>query len=238
MKHQESWKIVWESKTSKVEREDLLGSLIKANGFDTGCGDYSTDQWKLMTIELSKLLGIKEKSKVLEVGCGSGAFLHGIQNYSQAEVFGYDYSSALINTANEFVKGEFKVSEASKNPFNSIKFDFAISHSVFQYFPNEDYAIETIKSMSNALNHGGKIALLDINDADSEKTYHTDRRMNYKNPAEYDEKYKNHPHLFLQRKVIISSLENLGFVDIEFIPHFISEYKNSKYRFNIIATKT
>lgn len=73
MRYHENWKTVWESKTSEVKAEDVLGSLIKANGFDTGCGDYSTDQWKFMTVEISKLLNINKESKILEVGCGAGA---------------------------------------------------------------------------------------------------------------------------------------------------------------------
>jgi hypothetical protein len=59
MRYEESWKMVWESKIPKINTEDILGSLVTVNGFDTGCGDYSTDQWRLMTIEPSKILNIK-----------------------------------------------------------------------------------------------------------------------------------------------------------------------------------
>lgn len=237
MAKQEGWKEIWENKSPEIVPQDILGSLIKANGFDTGCGDYSTDQFKSMTITYSRLLGVRAESKVLEVGCGAGAFLFGIRSFTQAKVFGYDYSSSLIAICKHYVEGEFKVSEARVNPFDSIEFDFAISHSVFQYFANQQYAFDTIKTMANALAPGGTIALLDINDIDCEETYHTTRKLNYRNPAEYEEKYRHLPHLFLSRQRIATTLNDLGFRDIGFFDHPIVEYKNAQYRFNVIARK-
>lgn len=237
MSQDHNWKLVWNSKAAQIKKDDLLNSLIKANGFDTGCGDYSSAQWQLMTLELSKILNITKDSKVLEIGCGSGALLHAIQIHSQAKIFGYDYSVSLISSANQFLNGEFKVSEALINPFDYIKFDFAISHSVFQYFPDQDYAIKTIQTMANSLMPGGKIALLDLNDAACENIYHEDRRKNYKDPSTYDEKYKNHPHLFYSKDVIKNALIKFGFTDVSFPQHSVAEYINSKFRFNIIGTK-
>lgn len=232
-----NWKNLWESKASSTRQDDILEYLIKMNGFDTGCGDYSTAQWEFMTRKLCEVLRIDDSSKVLEVGCGSGALLHGIQNHSRAQVFGYDFSLPHIDTANRFVKGQFRVGDATTNPFDSILFDCTISHSVFQYFPDEKYALKTIKTMFDSLSAGGRIALLDINDADFEETYHSVRREAYENPTEYDSKYQDYPHLFLNKNRVVSWLRNLGFIDIEFVPHSVAEYGNSRFRFNIIATK-
>lgn len=238
MAKQEYWKGIWESKGAEIiVSQDILGSLIKADGFDTGSGDYSADQWKSMTIAYCQILGVTAESKVLEVGCGAGAFLYGIRAHTQAKVFGYDYSSSLIEICKRYVEGEFKVSEARVNPFDSIKFDFAISHSVFHYFANEQYAFDTIKTMANSLASGGSIALLDVNDSNCEETYHITRKLNYRNPAEYDEKYLHLPHLFLSRQRIAMTLKVLGFGDIRFVNYPIAEYKNAQYRFNVIARK-
>jgi ubiquinone/menaquinone biosynthesis C-methylase UbiE len=233
----DNWRAVWNSKTVTGGDKDLLSSLIKANGFDTGYGNYSTDQWRRMTYELSNLLKITKYSNILEVGCGSGALLHSIQIHTQANIFGYDYSASLIETANKFLKGDFKVSEALINPFGLNEFDFVISHSVFQYFPSEEYAIKTIETMTHALKTGGKIALMDLNDASCENTYHKDRRKNFTNQSEYDEKYRNHSHLFYSRELIKKTLTDFGFVEIFFPKHFVPSYLNSKFRFNIIGTK-
>lgn len=63
----------------------------------------------------------KKLSKILEVGCGTGALLYGIQSHTKAKMFGYDYGSNLIEVANQYVIGDFRVSEATINPFNQIK---------------------------------------------------------------------------------------------------------------------
>lgn len=232
-----NWKAVWDRKSADHQSDDLLKSLIQANGFDTGCGDYSSKQWNVMTRELVNMLEIDDSSRVLEVGCGAGALLFGIQSHSKAEIFGYDYSASLISSAKNLLSGDFKVSEALVNPFADTQFNFVISHSVFQYFPTQDYAFDTISVMANALLPGGKIALLDLNDASCAATYHDERKKNCNNPEEYEERYRDLPHLFFSKEKIGSHLSKLGFENVSFPKHAIPDYANSKYRFNVIGTK-
>lgn len=154
MVNTDNWKTIWINKSAEIYEEDILGSLIKANGFDHGNGNCSTEQWITMTAEISKLLNLNSASKILEVGCGSGAFLYGLQIASHAKTYGYDYSPSLIKIASKFVKGEFKVSDALVNPFDQVIFDCVISHSVFQYFPSRSYAFKAIESMAKNLKRG------------------------------------------------------------------------------------
>lgn len=233
----ENWKKVWNKKRNVSNDGDLLESLVRANGFDTGFGDYTSSQWKVMTSRLVADLGIPSDSSVLEVGCGAGALLHGIKISSGASVFGYDYSESLIKVAEKMVDGEFLVSEAIVNPFCNRKFDFVISHSVFQYFPNLEYAENVLLTMADSLKSGGKIALLDINDSEVEKKYHNQRRESYSDPSEYDEKYRDHPHLFYDKAALDLKLKELGFRDLVYLKHAVPDYGNSQYRFNLIATK-
>lgn len=237
MNKSNQWKNIWNNKSVQTCSTDIIGSLIKANGFDTGCGDYSVEQWRIMTAWIIRILDISTESKVLEVGCGSGALLYEINVQSNSKIFGYDYSSSLINFANLYVKGEFKVSEAILNPFEPIKFDVVISHSVFQYFPNKNYANETIAAMSRALNPGGRIAILDLNDESHKNNYYEERRRNYRNSEEYDKKYNGLTHEFYNKSEIKKTLTNLGFVEILFPDHPVPEYINSRLRFNVIAKK-
>jgi SAM-dependent methyltransferase len=190
-----------------------------------------------MTETLCNIFNINRSSNVLEVGCGSGALLYGIQLCSQAKVFGYDYSENLIAAAKTLIDGDFRVSEASMNPFRGEAFDFVLSHSVFQYFPTLDYAFQTVVSMSSTLKPGGKIALLDLNNAEMKDAYHSARRLASGNPAVYEAKYKDYPHQFYDKLEMKAFLESLGFHDLAFIQHPVAEYKNSIYRFNIIGTK-
>lgn len=233
----ENWKKVWNKQKDVSIFGNLLESLVRANGFDTGFGDYTSSQWKIMTSRLVADLGIDSDSSVLEVGCGAGALLYGIKISSGASVFGYDYSESLIKLAKKLVDGEFIISEANLNPFCNRKFDFVISHSVFQYFPNLQYAENVLLTMAASLKPGGKIALLDINDSAVEKNYHNQRRESYSEPSEYDEKYRDHPHLFYDKAALESKLNELGFRDLAYLKHAVPDYGNSKYRFNLIATK-
>ena len=88
----------------------------------------------------------------------------------------------LIKLANTiFPNEDFTCNEAINIDSNK-KYDFVISHSVFQYFKNLDYAKEVIKNMINKSNK--KIGIFDINDKSKKIDYHK-IRMNGMNILEY-----------------------------------------------------
>lgn len=232
-----SWKDVWNKKIVDSQNDGLLDSLIKANGFDGGPGNYLATDYLDMVEDMVRHLDIKENHKVLEVGCGSGALLYSISQLSGAKIYGYDYSASLISEARRFVNGFFKVSEAISCPFTEMKFDFVISHSVFQYFPDKSYARDVICSMSNLILAGGKIAIYDLNDSEKEFEYHSLRRQSCDDPSLYDSKYKNLKHLFYDKNEIYEQLKHLGFKDLTFPPHSSLNYENARFRFNIYGTK-
>ena len=78
----DNWKTIWSQKSIVNNNEDLLYKLISANGFDTGSGFYSVNQWEKMTFNLCTRLKIGPTCKVLEIGCGSGALLFQINKIS------------------------------------------------------------------------------------------------------------------------------------------------------------
>jgi len=231
------WKEIWNQKSVLDSNNDLQASLIRANGFDGGFGSYESNDYLRMVKGLILLLQISKNSKILEVGCGSGALLFAIANLSGAEIYGYDYSETLIEDARRYVKGNFEISEAVECPFQNISFDFVISHSVFQYFPNKEYAFEVISLMSSLLKSGGKIAIYDLNDSEKESQYHDKRRLAYTEPKIYDDKYRELPHLFFNKNEITEILCKLGFYNIIYPVQSSLSYKNSELRFNVCATK-
>jgi ubiquinone/menaquinone biosynthesis C-methylase UbiE len=234
----DKWKQIWEQKNVVRSNDDLLDALVKANGFDGGFGNYSTLDYFRMVENLVQRLGIKENSKVLEIGCGSGALLYAIAKISSAKIYGYDYSKSLISEARRYVNGQFEVSEAIHCPFQDIPFEFVISHSVFQYFPSKKYALEVVTLMAGLIQQGGKLAIYDLNNSDKEHEYHALRRQAYEDPAAYDDKYKDLNHLFFDKDELILWLNNLGFKDINFPENLSSSYENSTFRFNVCATKS
>jgi ubiquinone/menaquinone biosynthesis C-methylase UbiE len=235
-----TWKAVWERRTVAacgVADADILEDLIKADGFDTGMGDYSVSQWRELTKHISELLKISQDDSVLEVGCGSGAFLYCLNKLTGCTVAGIDYSAPLVETAEMHVPGRFQVSDANALPFPDGNFDIVISHSVFQYFPNTEYASEVLSEIHRVLKRGGKGCLMDLNDKECEASYHEDRRKLYKNPEDYDNKYATLRHLFFDKTEFVRSLQTRKCFDVKFFPHYIPEYLNSRFRFNLTFQK-
>ncbi len=95
-----NWHKIWAGKTLKGDfQNDLLAALIQADGFDTGVGDYTSEQWLRMTKEFGRRAEITSKDVVLEFGCGSGAFLYALSKEFGCRVVGVDYSQSLISIA-------------------------------------------------------------------------------------------------------------------------------------------
>ena len=233
-----NWKQIWEKKSIKVGSDISLKKVISLNGFDTGVGSYDEENWLKLVSDFCFRAPVFENSKILEVGCGCGAFLYQINQIKNADLHGIDYSKSLIKTAKKAIpEGKFQVGEANKLLFSSTEFDIIFSHSVFHYFPNHQYVDEVLALLCTQIRSGGKLLLLDLNDANMEDTYHSDRMREYNSPADYAKTYKNLSHLFFDKKSLSQSLETLGMLKIEFFPHAASDYGNSKFRFNLICTK-
>lgn len=233
----DNWQKVWSAKSVPVGVSDVTAALIRANGFDTGSGDYTVAQWTLMVEDLVERLQIGPNSRVLEVGCGAGALLHVLSACSGAAVYGYDYSSSLIDAARQQVNGDFRSSEATINPFVGMRFDVVLSHSVFQYFPDQAYARRVVGVMCDALEGGGRIAVLDVNDAALEANYHSHRRAASPDPGLYAEKYRNHPHAFYDRAALREWMQASGITEVRTFGHAVPDYLNSRYRFNLMGIK-
>lgn len=71
----------------------------------------------------------------LEIGCNYGRELKFIEDYTK--VYGIDKDSSKIFQAKDYVKGEFKVGDASNLPYKSNRFDLCYSSGVFVHNPPE-----------------------------------------------------------------------------------------------------
>jgi 2-polyprenyl-3-methyl-5-hydroxy-6-metoxy-1,4-benzoquinol methylase len=70
-----SWKDIWEKKGQVSLDEIDLQQLIAIDGFDTGTGEFPVDSWLSFVETIRERLNINEGQKLLEVGCGAGAFM-------------------------------------------------------------------------------------------------------------------------------------------------------------------
>jgi SAM-dependent methyltransferase len=234
-----NWKAIWSKKRVSLANQNDLENLISADGFDTGFGSYSVSNWIKMVESVAHECEITSKSTVLELGCGAGAFLYALKLVTNCEsLYGIDYSASLIEDAKTYLKdGKFTCSEANNIPFNNELFDCIFSHGVFIYFQSLEYAFTVLERSYKRLKSGGKICLMDLNDEEKKELYYSERRKYYTGLEPYDVHYKGLEHLFFNRCELITELEKIGYCDIQFFPHHIPTYHNSKYRFNVVARK-
>ncbi len=241
------WKTIWnqdlkinlipqkydnrKSQYSKKE-QDILNSLLVTNGFASNIGNFNSQNWlKYINIFFEKI-GIKRNNSIFEVGCGTGAFIYPLYLRGN-NVGGVDYSYPSIKLARKIFGSKKFFCEDALNIFPGSQFDVVLSHSVFQYFPNLNYAEKVVINMIKKSNN--KVAILDINDASKEDLYHKIRgeKMGHEN---YKKKYEGLKHTFYRKGWFerIASKMDLNF---EIFDQNFENYVNSKLRFNVIMEK-
>jgi len=229
------WKNIWEKK-GKVASDDIdLKSLIAIDGFDTGAGEFPVDSWLNSVEEMRTRLTLKEGQKILEVGCGAGAFLLPLYD-TGIVLYGIDYSNSLVELCTKIMEsGIFKVSEANNIPFEDVMFDAVVSNSVFQYFCDLEYAEDVVSEIVRVLKIKGRTALLDINDAAKKKEYESIRREKL-GDEEYDRLYGSLNHQFYNKEWFEQIANDFG-LKCEIQEQNIKGYDNSKCRYNVFLEK-
>jgi ubiquinone/menaquinone biosynthesis C-methylase UbiE len=171
---------------------------------------------------------------VLEVGCGSGAFLYPAWQLG-AQVSGVDYSWQLVKGASRALpEGCFVQAEAAALPLPAAEFSLVLCHSVFQYFASEHYAVQAIREMQRVLvPRAGRMAILDINDSEKEDAFYQLRGEQIGH-EEYREKYQDYPHRFYRKEWFARQFAAAG-MRVEIEDQAIPGYGNSAFRFNVYA---
>jgi len=225
------WKNIWDRRNITQDTVSNLQKLISIDGFDTGYGTISEDEWLCYVTYIQNKLKMKSNDSIYEVGCGAGAFLYPF--YKKYLIGGLDYSDKLIQTAKEYLpKGSFKVTEAVQCPIE-VKYDYVISNSVFFYFDSYEYAERVLEKMITKATKG--IAVLEVNDY--EKIEESMKlRKGYLSDEEYTERYEGLEHLYYKKQwfIEIAKKHNL---EIEIEQQNINNYANNIYRFNVFMFK-
>jgi arsenite methyltransferase len=111
-------------------------------------------------IELTKRaleeLGLPRGSKVLDVGCGTGATLRLLDEHGLRAV-GADYSAALATEAGEFAATA--AGDAERLPFRSATFDAVFIECVLSAVPEKDPAAD---ELARVVAPGGAVVLSDV----------------------------------------------------------------------------
>ncbi len=233
------WRQVWERKGQIPElpenRTELILTLAAAGGYDMPCSKMSVEDVESTGNGIGKLLGITNKSKVLDIGCGTGVTIFVMQE-TPSVIYGIDYSSSLIDIARKLLpEGNFTCCEADAFSVPDSYFDCIISHGPFMYFPDYEYAYDVLGKMVAALVPGGSGFILNIPDLDTEDACEQVRRKNL-TKEEYEKKYGNHKHMHFSKEQFSQWFDNNGCVS-SLEPHPCANYGYRDYRFNVLFTK-
>lgn len=233
-----NWKAIWDRRRVAPPGGDLLAALIVADGCDTGFGNYALEEWKAMVASVAGLAGVARTSRVLEIGCGAGAFLYELHRQTGCKVSGLDYSRTLLEHARRHLPfGDFAHLEASGLAGLAGEFDAIFSHSVFIYFPDRGYVSQVLAAAFDKLAPGGVLCVQDLNDLATKADNEAHRRRNYRNPEDYDRDYAGLSHLYLDKADVLEELRRLGFEAVRLFEHAARGYANARFRFNVIARK-
>ncbi len=124
--------------------------------------DFPLIKW-FFTIAQKKVishLSIKENSKILDVGCGTGNFLLTLEKkYKTIKLYGIDISKEMLRVAeNKLKRSTLLINSAEGMKFKN-EFDYIFSTEAFHHFSNPEKATN---NFYNALNKKGKLIIVDL----------------------------------------------------------------------------
>lgn len=134
--------------------------------FDLWSSIYDKDPISIWLYSIQKkilnYIKIQKNSKVLDVGCGTGASLKYLETKGNKNLFGIDLSQGMVKKARQKLgpKAVLKESSVEKIQFKSNYFDYVLCTEAFHHFPKPDLAL---KEMKRVLKKTGKIILADVN---------------------------------------------------------------------------
>jgi len=142
----------------KLEKAQKILEETKRN-FDKIAEKFSESRkksWEIMKIFIND---IKEKEKVLDIGCGNGR-LYELLKEKEVEYIGIDNSEKLIEIAREkFSKPKFIVVDALNLPFKDEEFDHVFMIAVLPHIPSKELQLKVLKNAYRVLKKNGSLFL-------------------------------------------------------------------------------
>jgi trans-aconitate methyltransferase len=227
------WREIWEKRAPSRSGHHDLGELIALNGFDSGAGFVSVDDWRANAQAIATRIDLAGCDSVYEIGCGAGALLYALLEIKQVGIGGIDYSHALISAAqNAIPAGHFTVGEALETKPEPVV-DWVIAHGVFHYL-DLAYAEQVLSMMAQKAAKG--VAVLEVPDSATRAESEMMRRGQL-SPGEYDKKYTGLEHTYFPRSWFSQKAARLG-AECDICQSFIPNSSQSNFRFNCILTFT
>lgn len=210
-----------------------IGLSLKLNGFDQAAGaGLEFTNLKLFAETWSKRSKANLHDSVLEVGCGSGAFLALLNSVLESKITtGYDFSETLTKFGKTlFPNLNFFCEEAAEIDVN-LRSDHVTSFSVFQYFPDYEYCGDVVSRMCQIANK--TVSILDVpnlrhkNESESFRaSINTNLESTSDSPV----------HLYYDPEFLAKLFDSRNW-EVVYYQQDIPNYLNSKFRFNLFANR-
>lgn len=196
------------------------GDLKDISGYTHGLAQLTQAGLADITDTARQFLGLTTEDSLLDVGCGAGLLTQYLVRDVRL-IVGLDASREMMVNA---TRPGFQRIEAVADhlPFDDNTFDKIFCHSIFQYFPDQEYAARVIAEMRRVLRPGGRALIMDVPDDNKKEDY-----IKVKTPDTH-----NLNRIFYER----GWLANLG-PNISIFERAIRNYGNSQFRFNVLIER-
>ncbi len=231
------WDQIWQKKANEHVKGDYsLEEILRVNGYDVAYAATGVDTIFAYTEQLIKILNLSSNQSLLEVGCGAGAIAMPMIK-SGIKVTGIDRNADLIDIAvNAMPDGEFHVGDAADFDLPNKSFDAALSQGVFQFFPSQQYGIDSISNMISHVKEGAVVAVTDLLDEENKGAL-MEERIRLLGEEEFQKKYVDTglDHQFYDRNVLSDGLSDQC-SELRFESQVLDN-ATASYKFNLIIKK-
>jgi ubiquinone/menaquinone biosynthesis C-methylase UbiE len=209
-------KEIWDASGKSKNPMEAIHFLVDGKPADERIYDDIAD-------EVSNRLSLNKDDNLLEVGCGNGLLIKRLENRVKS-ITGIDISLEMLkgikNTTTNVCQAE-----AGILPFHDYMFDKVVSHSIFHYFPDLEYAENAVMEMLRVCKPGGQILISDILNGYLEEIY---IKMTRKVP--FKKKLKNLLRPYYYKIKGKSEIKHHPlFIEPMFFKNMLSNGKNKAY---------
>lgn len=180
----DGWKKTWNETYAVAEATDEKEDLDTAGWISSLTGELIPDgEMKRWVDSTVARIGSKKPKRVLEIGCGTGMLALRLAPEVERYV-GVDFSPAVLERLSRKVNARgisnIRLHCAPADNLSELgesDFDMVVINSVAQYFPDVDYLLKVLTSVSALVVPGGHIFFGDIRSLEQQPAFHLAAEM-------------------------------------------------------------
>lgn len=235
-----NWKFIFNNFIKKkINNYSYKNLLILSGHYQSKSGGFTVKKWLEECKLISDRIKLKRNSKVLEIGCGSGALLKYFKNNNK--IYGVDFSKELLEISKKAIpKGNFFLGDANKIKFSKNFFDAVLMQSCIQYFPSDRYFKDVVDRCNFILKPKSSLFIGEIVDRDKLKkfTQYRKRQIGIKKYKRmYEGKANKNLKFFSLNRIKCIEILKKNFENIEIYNSVKRGKETDFYRFNVFCTK-